>query len=195
MKTRKFVAALLVLTMVVALCSTAFALTAGTTYKFTNTTYGYNADKTKSNVIIKKGSFGEYTGRFIKINGEKKVEIDFGNGTVLFFPEKYISSRFIPSIQGLYLPLYGAGGNNVSRPLNLIPDQYPSMKKVVVTGGSVNVRKTYALRGHSLGTVHKGDKLRYLHQMGVDTRGVIFYKVKFGKKVGWISGVYLKGLF
>jgi len=61
---------------------------------------------------------------------------------------------------------------------------------IYATGGDCNVRKTPNLNGVNLGVLEEGERAPYLGESSTDDRGVIWYKVKFEGKTGWISSMY-----
>jgi uncharacterized protein YgiM (DUF1202 family) len=61
------------------------------------------------------------------------------------------------------------------------------MKKVVVTGDSVFVRKGPSTDYGTMGAVHKDDKLPYF---GYDYPDNGWHLVEYDKATGWISGKY-----
>ena len=59
--------------------------------------------------------------------------------------------------------------------------------------GRVNVRRGAGLDYSSLGTVEKGTRLTYLEESVADSRGVVWYLVRYSStKEGWISSKYSK---
>lgn len=55
---------------------------------------------------------------------------------------------------------------------------------------SVNLRSGPGLSYRDLGTIHKGDTLSYLDKNSTDSRGVVWYKVKYDGSSAWISSKY-----
>ena len=60
--------------------------------------------------------------------------------------------------------------------------------KVVVTAKSVFVRSEPSLSGRKVGTLYKGDAVKYAGQSHKDSRGVVWYRVNNG----WVSSRYTK---
>ena len=61
---------------------------------------------------------------------------------------------------------------------------------IYTVDGSVHIRKSYNKDSKSLGTVSKGVYLDFLNKGATDARGVRWYKVEYGDKVGWVSSRY-----
>lgn len=61
----------------------------------------------------------------------------------------------------------------------------------VTTTGSVNLRSGAGLGYQSLRTIGKGVTLSY-DETATDSRGVLWYHVKYGGKSGWVSSKYAK---
>lgn len=58
--------------------------------------------------------------------------------------------------------------------------------------GKSNVR-TGPGRGYkSLGTLHRGESARYLHDTETDERGVVWYKIKWNGRDAWVSSMYTR---
>ena len=66
-------------------------------------------------------------------------------------------------------------------------------EKVKATGNA-NVRTGPGLEYGIIGSISKGDTLKYLGTAKKDDRGVRWYKVKFSGQSGWISSKYSKVL-
>jgi len=65
---------------------------------------------------------------------------------------------------------------------------YPDNK--VKATGNLNIRSGPGLGYLDKGTMIKGDVAEYLNDYEIDERGVIWYKVRFGTKIGWVSSRY-----
>jgi len=78
------------------------------------------------------------------------------------------------------------------------PDSYPQSSSSVsygyvkATSHKVNLRDEPNLSGEDIGTMDKGETASYLGQKSTDSRGVVWYKVRFEGKVGWVSSRYSK---
>ena len=194
---KKFVAALLVLTMVLALASTAFAykeVPYSKMVKFTGSAWGYekvtnNYGKNKSSVALRKGTIGLVVA---KKGDWYKIWIPARAGKdpeYLWFNKKYVK-------EGDYdysYYFFSSGGSGRSGEL-FANSGYSFAKKVVKTSGKVNLRKTASLAGKSQGVVKKGKKVTLTGKAGVDSRGAVFFEVKSSGKKGYISQEYLKGV-
>ena len=67
-----------------------------------------------------------------------------------------------------------------------------SGKYVRAVGGSVNIRSTPSLNGSSKGTMPKGSYGTFQGKASKDSRGVVWYKVKYDGVTGWVSSKYTK---
>ena len=65
-------------------------------------------------------------------------------------------------------------------------------KHSYITGntGKSNVRTGPGLNYKSLGTLHKDESARYLHETSVDDRGVTWYKIRWNGREAWVSSRY-----
>ena len=115
--------------------------------------------------VLKKGYTASYLNeRSVDERGVVWFKVNY-NGTV-----GWVSSR--------YGMLYG----NV--PATPVKDY------ILATGGDSNVRKTPSLDGAYMGILKKGESVPYLGESSTDNRGVIWYKVNFEGKTGWVSSMY-----
>ena len=64
--------------------------------------------------------------------------------------------------------------------------------KFVKATGNVHVRKKPNLKGDDMGSLPAGTNLSYLGDKKTDERGVVWYKVNYNGKVGWVSSRYSK---
>lgn len=60
----------------------------------------------------------------------------------------------------------------------------------VESSATVNVRKGPGLSYSSLGRIYEGDVVDYLDKTSIDDRGVLWYKVEFEDRPGWVSSKY-----
>lgn len=67
-------------------------------------------------------------------------------------------------------------------------------KHSYITGdnGKSNVRTGPGLNYRSLGTLHREESVRYLHDTAYDDRGVLWYKVKWNDRDAWVSSRYTR---
>lgn len=206
MKTmKKLLAALLVLTMVVALASTAFAYKekeADKYVKFTGSAWGYdkvtnqhgknNDGQSKGTIALRKGSIAHVVGvkgKWLKIEvptrGMKDVEF-------FWFNEKYTKATDSEEVK----LIYSAGGSGRSTPEGEEEEIAAKYKKVTVKSGRrTNIRKTASLAGKSLGVIGKGHgtktvKLHKDHMKVADSRGIFFYHIMYKGKAAWVSSEY-----
>ena len=63
---------------------------------------------------------------------------------------------------------------------------------VQATGGNVYVRNAPNLNGKGLDAMQEGQTATYLDASSTDGRGVVWYKVSFKGKTGWVSSRYSK---
>ena len=63
---------------------------------------------------------------------------------------------------------------------------------VKASNGQTWVRKNPSLSGTKLTVLEEGDYAEYLGEKSRDSRGVLWYKVKFDGKTGWVSSRYTK---
>ena len=71
-------------------------------------------------------------------------------------------------------------------------DKTKSGKNVKGATGDSHVRRTPNLSGQKLGILKKGKTARFLNCVSCDSRGVAWYAVSFGGKIGWVSSRYTK---
>lgn len=193
---KKFLAALLVLTMVLAMSSVAFAAKAkftkkdiGTSVKFTGSLYGYDKHCAykKSNVIVKKGSIAVIK----SVYGKKWVELELtedGKVTKWFGVDKLKGVADEP----LTRVIFGSGGAGISKPEGEISDVVKAYKnKKVKTTGKVKMHKNPSLSGKKLLSVPKGKKVTLTGRVGMDNCGVLFFEAKYKGQKGFISMGYL----
>lgn len=201
---KKLVATLLVLTMVLALTGSAFAETicVNDYVKFTKNSYAYtapHADKRSSDpeVIVNKGSIGEV---MAKKNGYYKIRLTpvLADGSYMFGWFKKgdvkLSKYVVGTVDGV-LVHFSNGGNGFSK-----PDTYIGIVKDTGNPGKCHVKATAKVWMHytpslsnSYGkALHKDDKVKYRHVFGFDTRGVLFYGIRYSGKNLFVSSWYSK---
>ena len=200
---KRIVAALLVMMMVLALASTAFAYKEKPIeckVRFKGTAWGYDHvtnqhGKGKSDVAFRKGSVmyahlkkGSWYGIWVPGRGD---DID---GITLWFSGDYLKEvdEDTPVVR-----LYSSGGSGRTMADEEMVDTIPAKyKKVAIAkaGRRSNIRKSASLAGKSLGVLRYGKtlKLHPDHIKQMDYRGVWFYKVLYNGKPAWISEQYTK---
>ena len=73
----------------------------------------------------------------------------------------------------------------------VLPDfSNTSSAYVKAIGGDVNLRTSPSLNGGKLAVMKEGQTAAYLNGSSVDDRGVVWYKVSFNGKAGWVSSRY-----
>ena len=199
---KKLIAALLVLTMVLALTGSAMAasICVGDYVKFTKNSYGYDAPHSYKRtsdpeVIVHKGSIGEVVA---KKNGYYQIRMTpYTNGTayVLWFKKGDVKLSKASAITGDVFVHFSNGGNGFSK-----PDTYIGIVKDTGNPGKCHVKATAKVWMHytpslsnSYGkALHKDDKVKYRHVIGMDTRGVPFYGIRYSGKNLFVSSAYSK---
>lgn len=136
----------------------------------------------------------------IKTTGEVNVRTGAGldyasrgtvkKGTVLSYDETKKDGRGVK----WYHITNGKGGWVSSKYAAQASDKAASAReatKVRATGGDVNVRKGPGLGYADIGTLKKGDAVKFLGETSRDSRGVTWYRVanRKGQK-GWVSSKY-----
>lgn len=62
--------------------------------------------------------------------------------------------------------------------------------RFIVRGGKTNIRNQPNLNGEIYGVVQEGNSGEYLGKTSTDSRGVVWYKVRYNGVTGWISSKY-----
>jgi len=213
-KMKKLVAALLVLTMVLAMAGTAMASCAIKEWdcvKFTKNTVAYKCrDGKPTSTIVRKGSYAlvkKVCGNWVQLYLDNELEntrwFKTANLKVCNAGKKIGSGEFASRIY-IYV-VYSQGGVGLSRELAVYDDEDPDDEfdyndlrlsadcyKHVKAKASVWLHKEASLRKNYGVALHKGDKVTYRRKWGVDTRAIIFYGVKYKGKCLWVSSEYSK---
>ena len=211
-KMKKLVAALLVLTMVLALAGTAMAsskFSVGDCVRFTKNTVAYHhKDGKASHTIVRKDSYA-------------LVKTVSGNWVELYLnPIDYTVTRWFKTDNlkvdnkgkelgddtyfYIYV-VYSQGGIGKSHELYVFDDTDPyseydfdnfrispdSYKHVKATA-TVWLHKESSLSKNYGAALHNGDKVSYRRKWGYDDRFIIFYGVKYKGKNLWVSSAYSK---
>lgn len=58
--------------------------------------------------------------------------------------------------------------------------------------GKSHIRTGPGLGYKALGTLHRGESARYLHDTSTDDRGVVWYKIKWNGREAWVSSMYTR---
>jgi len=72
------------------------------------------------------------------------------------------------------------------------PSTQTSSSYVKAVSHKVNMRDAPNLSGKDIGTMSDGETATYLGSKSTDNRGVVWYKVSFKGKTGWVSSKYTK---
>ena len=200
---KKLVAALLVLTMVLALTGSAMAasICVGDYVKFTKNSYAYDAphsDKRTSGpeVIVSKGSIGQV---IAKKNGYYQIRLTPVQSNLTFktawFKKGDVKLSKASAITGDVLVVFSNGGNGYSKPdtyFGIVKDTVNTNKCHVKATAKVWMHYTPSLSNSYGKALHKDDKVKYRHVIGLDTRGVPFYGIRYSGKNLFVSSAYSK---
>jgi hypothetical protein len=209
---KKLVAALLVLTMTLALVGSAMAdcskFEKGACVKFTKNTVAYNHKGGKAtSTIVRKGSLAiinQVCGNWVKL------ELDYTGVTRWFKTDNLVvttKGKYIPELDAeLYIYVtYSNGGVSKSSELITFDDDdpvgegdldnwriSPDCYKHVKATATVWLHKESSLKKNYGVALHKGDKVTYRRRWGWDSRFIRFYGVKYKGKCLWVSSRYSK---
>ena len=196
---KKLVAALLVLTMVLALTGSAMAssICVGDYVKFTKNSYAYNAPHSYKRtsdpeVIIRKNSVGEVVA---KKNGYYRIRLTpYVNGYAYALWFKKGDVKLSKPVAGDVLVIFSNGGNGYSKPVagSIVKDTINTNKCHVKATAKVWMHYTPSLSNSYGKALHKDDKVKYRHVIGFDTRGVGFYGIRYSGKNLFVSSAYSK---
>lgn len=214
---KKLIAALLVMTMVLALAGSAMAenICVGDFVKFTKNGYAYSEPKaykkvSDPEVIVRKGSFakaiakkGDYV--FLQLT-PGYLDEDLGNtyevATGLWAWGYWFKTDVLDTIKkesNKYISVvFGNGGNGKSKVVREnIPDAgdfqlTDSSKKHVKATAKVWMHYNASLSRSYGRALHKDDKVTYRRVYGIDTRGTFFWGIKYKGKCLYVSGAYSK---
>ena len=208
---KKLAAALLVLTLVLAMTSTAFAACKWEKYqivKFTKNAVAYRTCGGKAtSTIVRKGSYAQ-----IKRVSGSWVELylkPFAECPTRWFKKSDLklvaTGKMIDDLELPVYVVYAQGGVGKSDELLTFNDAdavdeadwdnlrlSPDCMKHVKATGSVWLHKQASLKKNYGVALHKGDKVSYRRKWGFDDRFVIFYGVKYKGKCLWVSSNYSK---
>ena len=214
---KKLVAALLVLTMVLALTGSAFAETicVGDYITFTKNGYAYSEPKSYKKVsdpevIVRKGSTayvvakkGDYV--FLQLTPGYLTE-DLGNtyevATGLYAWGYWFKKGDLDTVKKDYhktiAVTFSNGGKGKSKTVaKNIPDAGLTQltdycKKHVKATAKVWMHYSPSLSASYGRALHKDDKVTYRRVYGMDTRGLIFWGIKYKGKCLYVSSAYSK---
>ena len=106
---------------------------------------------------------------------------------VLWYRVQYYSFG-VGWVSSIYATLVNSGDTGVTT--------YPKQTStgdgayVKATGGKSNLRSGPGLDYTDIGTIQKGETAAYLGEQSTDERGVVWYKVRYNGKTGWVSSRY-----
>ncbi len=213
---KKLVAALLVLTMVLALTGSAFAesICVGDYVKFTKNGYAYSEPKSYKKVsgpevIVRKDSVGKALAKkgdyvFVQLTEGLPIK-DLGNycdGSGNYFWGYWFKKGVLDTVKKdahKYIHVvFGNGGNGKSKLFyENIPDAgltqiNDSCKKHVKATAKVWMHYHASLSSSYGKALHNGDKVTYRRVYGRDTRGQLFWGIKYKGKCLYVSSAYSK---
>ena len=213
-KMKKLVAALLVLTMVLALAGSAMASCKIKLYdcvKFTKNTVAYNCKGGKAtSTIVRKGSYAvvkKVSGNWVELwlNPNEDVTAWFKTDNLKVAPNGKKVGTGAYAYYIYYYVIYSQGGVGKSSELIVYDDEDPTDEfdyndvrispdcyKHVKATAKVWLHREASLKKNYGVALHKDDKVKYRRKWGVDTRGIIFYGVKYKGKCLWVSSAYSK---
>ncbi len=186
---KKFIVALLVLTMVLALAGSAMAATRFVKgelviLKKNSTAYSEPKSSKATKSVAEKGSVAEVVrecGNYVKVRVAQ-----WGEETTYF--KKCNLAHYKNENDGFSILVFWVkGGKGMSSCGDYYSDDYfPEMTKVKVIAHT-NLRKNPGMKCKSQGVVEKGDVLKYKGRLAYDDRGVGWYKICYKGKILWIS--------
>jgi len=210
-KMKKVVAALLVLTMVLALVGSAMAdckFQEGTCVKFTKNTVAYKHKCGKAtSTIVRKGSLAIVN----RVSGDwVELILDYTGITRWFKTDNLVvakKGKYVPVVgEDLYIYVtYAQGGVGKSVELITFDDDDPTEEydinnlrisadcyKHVKATASVWLHKESSLKKNYGAALHKDQKVTYRRKWGIDSRFIVFYGVRYKGKCLWVSSRYSK---
>ena len=219
MKTmKKLVAALLVLTLVLALTATAMAgckFSIHDYVKFNKNAVAYSdtRDSKSTDTIISKGSIGcveGYVGNWVRVRltpygtGGNFTCPDYGTCWTAWFKSGDLKASVASDVTGDVLVRFSQGGVGLSKPgirdeegFYFFKDKGDTRisdecyKKVQATA-KVWLHKTPSLSDSFGKALRKDQKVNYRRVYSFDDRGVMFYGVWKSGKCVWVSSLYSK---
>lgn len=203
---KKLVAALIVLTMALAMASTALAYTAqeyNHFVQFTGSAWGYekvtnNYGRNRSDVALRKGSIGWADlkkGDWYRVWViSRAAEYDWRDES----QKLWFNGEYLKDADGPARLIFSSGGSG--RPTALADQDEEKITggykyvKIAKSGRRTNIRKSAGLNGKSYGVLRYGHKLKLHKDMvkKMDGRGVYWYKVVYQGKTRWVSAEYTK---
>ena len=204
---KKIIAALLVLTMVLALSGTAMAasIKVGDYVKFTKNGYAYDAPKSYKKtsgpeVIVRKGSTALVVatkGDYACLQVTPDTTVVFGVEPTYYWFKTDVLKVATKLVDQIIAVVFSNGGNGKSKPVFVTEDAgvdqiTPSYKKHVKATAKVWMHRTPSLSNSYGKALHKDDVVKYRRVYGADTRGMIFWGIRYNGKNLFVSGAYSK---
>ena len=209
---KKLVAALLVLTMVLALAGSAMAackIKVGDCVKFTKNTVAYKHKGGKpTNTIVRKGSYAVVKRA---CDGWVELYLDIVDDSITRWfktDNLKVDTEWKDMGDDIFFPIYvvySNGGVGNSSELLIMKDDdaddeldelhyriSPDCYKHVKATSTVWLHKESSLKKNYGVALHKNDKVKYRRVYGFDSRFVTFYGVKYKGKCLWVSSEYSK---
>ena len=211
---KKIVSVILVLML--ALTGTAMAgckYKVGEYYRFVKNANCYSEPNSGSKwddpeTIIHKGSVArviDVKGSWVAVQLTPAVDdIRGGNtatdeyGTTRYFWGCWVKDSVLGNTKDDYIHVtFSNGGVGMSLPLVDIPDSGETRLsddcyKHVKATAKVWMHKTASLKDNYGKALHKDDVVKYRRMYGADTRGQVFYGIRYKGKCLWVSGMYSK---
>ena len=187
---KKLVSMMLVLTMVLAVATSAVAacdIKAGMWVEFKKDSTAYSAAKSgkETKNVVQKGSVaycdkvcGKYARLIVNVNADTKAwfKVDDLKET----------SKFVTKV------VWAKGGKGMSTERAIYPTD-PVIKGLYVkVSGHTNLRKAPGMKCASQGVVEKGKLLKLTGRYGFDDRDVEWFEVCYKGKKLWVSTNFLK---
>ena len=214
---KKIVSVILVLTLVLALTGTAMAsckFKVGDYYRFVKNANCYEKASSSSKwndpeTIIHKGSVArviEVKGSWVAVQLTPFMEdANAGNtavvgddGVTRYFWACWVKDSVLGDTEDDYIHVtFSNGGVGMSMPLVDIPDSGESRisedcYKHVKATAKVWMHKTASLKDNYGKALHKNDVVTYRRIYGADTRGQIFFGIRYKGHCLWVSSKYSK---
>ena len=186
---KKFIAALLVLTMVLATTALAACdIKAGMYVEFKKDSAAYTAAKSSKKTAseVQKGS----TAWCDKVCGKyARLIVNFAAGTTRWFKTADLKS----TDKEYTRVVWAKGGKGMSTCDKGTIGYYAPIKGYYIkVSGHTNLRKNPGMKCKSQGVVEKGDLLKLTGRFGFDDRYVEWFEVCKGGKKLWISMYFIK---
>jgi len=187
---KKLISVLLVLTMVLAVVTSAVAacdIKAGMWVEFKKDSPAFTEAKSskETNNVVAKGSRAQcdkVCGKYARliVNSAGNIKRWF---KVADLKEASINEEMVT---------WAKGGKGMSSKTNIYTFDRNAKGKYVKVTGHTNLRKTYSLHCASQGVVEKGKLLKATGNIGFDNRGCIWLEVCYKGKKLWLSTRYIK---